>query len=150
MIKSFPLYCSSIPDFDSPFLCLDLPASNYELEMKRFILFLFPPPLLLSCSASTALLDIFLFFCSSPVSPSTPADTWETTAVLCKKVPLFHCYYMPSHLYFSSSSSWLRPIPCGDIFWLLDEWLFCINRIFTKVKYQHGPIKKHAIQQTHK
>ena len=42
MIKSFPLYRSSIPDFDSPFLCLDLPASNYELEMKRFILlFLF-------------------------------------------------------------------------------------------------------------
>lgn len=41
MIKSFPLYRSSIPDFDSPFLCPDLPASNYELEMKRFILFLF-------------------------------------------------------------------------------------------------------------
>ncbi len=41
MIKSFPLYRSSIPDFDSPFRCLDLLASNYELEMKRFILFLF-------------------------------------------------------------------------------------------------------------
>lgn len=41
MIKSFPLYRSSIPDFDSPFLCPDLPASNYELEMKRSILFLF-------------------------------------------------------------------------------------------------------------
>lgn len=41
MIKSFPLYRSSIPDFDSPFLCLDLHASNYELEMKRFIHFPF-------------------------------------------------------------------------------------------------------------
>lgn len=41
MIKSFPLYSFSIPDFDSPFLCLDLPASYYELEMKHFILFLF-------------------------------------------------------------------------------------------------------------
>lgn len=41
MIKSFLLYRSSAPDFDSPFLCLDLPASNYESEMKRFIRFLF-------------------------------------------------------------------------------------------------------------
>lgn len=42
--KSFPLYRSSIADFESPFLCLDQPASNRESEMKRSIVFLFSFP----------------------------------------------------------------------------------------------------------
>lgn len=67
MIKSFPLYRSSVPDFDSPFLCLDLPASNYELEMKRFIPFLF---LLLFYYNAALAQPCLTFFFSSAVLQS--------------------------------------------------------------------------------
>lgn len=89
MIKSFPLHRSSNPDFDSPFLCLDLPASNYELEMKRFILFLFL--LLFYYHAVLARPRLTFSFSSALLQSfqSTLADTWETTAVLCKKAPPF-------------------------------------------------------------
>ncbi len=78
--------------------------------------------LLLVFAANVWKTELFLFFCSSPVSQSTPADTWETTAVLRKKAPLFHCYYVPSHLYFSSWSSWLQALPLWQ-FLLTTRWM---------------------------
>lgn len=98
MIKSFPLYRSSISDFDSPFLCPDLPASNYELEMKRFILFLF---LLLFYYHAVLAQPRLTFFFSSAILQSLSVHLLTLEKQLlsyAKKAALFHRYYMPSHL----------------------------------------------------
>lgn len=109
-----------------PFLTLSHPSSAWTclpLTMSwRWNASFFP--FLLSCSASRALFDIF--FSSAPLLfLSLHLLTLEKQLLsYAKKKKKKNCHYMPSHLYFSSSSPWLPPIPCG-IFFVNDSTESC-------------------------